>query len=352
MPGATTWLVLHADADSFFASVALRARPELREVPMAAVAHVFIASANYPARALGVRGGMSTQDALRICPQLALVEVPRAEIEEVGDALFDLFHECAIAVEPGSIEEAFLDVGTGDWNRAVAAARSLRERAARELGIPVSVGIGRTKLMAKIASRAAKPDGLHVIDMSREARLRETLPIAEVWGVGGKTVQRLRDLGVQRLVDIDRLSEDRLLAACGTTMARRLLGIRAGTDDAEVRPVEVRTTLTSEGSIAGWARPDWTPLELTESCIRRLCKRADRAGLVGAGISVVLTPGTDEAPIVLRRRVPDPTSGADEWLTVARELLAERRTPPLTTIRVTLTGLQPAASIEPTLFSF
>ena len=92
--------MLHVDADAFFASVALRSRPDLAGRPVAVVAHVYIASANYPARARGVRSGSLVQDALRQCPELVLIDVPRAEVEEVGDALFDIFHSAARAVEP------------------------------------------------------------------------------------------------------------------------------------------------------------------------------------------------------------------------------------------------------------
>ena len=346
----TAGALLHADADSFFASVALRSRPELAAQPVAVVAHVYIASATYPARARGVRAGMLAQDALRQCPELILIDVPRAEVEEVGDALFDIFHDSAVAVEPGSIEEAFLDVGAADQAGAVEAGQVLRRRVARELGIPISVGVGRTKLMAKLASRRAKPDGLFVIDAAEETVLRTTLPLSEVWGIGATTLARLNRIGVVRLADVDGIPQNELQHVCGTAMARRLWRIREGTDDAVVRPVEARTSLTAEGSTAGYERPDKTPTELVQACVDRLCKRAERAGLAGTGITLTLRPEPGGKAIVLKRTLVAATTGRDTWLAVAADLLAGERVPRLAGLRVTLTGLLPLDRVQHTLF--
>ncbi|MBF4574274.1 DNA polymerase IV [Herbiconiux sp. VKM Ac-1786] len=354
--------ILHADADSFFASVVLRSCPALRATPMAVVVHGFVASSNYPARDRGVTGGMLVTDARRRCPGLALFDVPQGEVEETADALFDLFASVAGAVEPGSMEEAFLDVGAGDDESgdaaAVRAGAELRRRAWQELGIPVSVGVGRTKLMAKLASRAAKPDGLHVIDAATEQRLRSTLPLAKVWGVGRQTLERLEALGVRRLGDLDGVLPERLLDACGTMMTRRLLGIRDGSDDATVRPVSERTVLSSEGSIAGYARPDWTVAELVETCIRRVCKRAMRAGLGATGLTIVVRGDAAAASAVLatmKAVAPVPTAADDPsvWLRMAAAELARLPVDAVAdagSVRASLTGLRPLAGIPPTLF--
>jgi DNA polymerase-4 len=348
--GVTEAPVLHADADAFFASVALRARPELAAVPVAVVAHVYIASANYPARARGVRSGSLAQDALRQCPELILIDVPRAEVEEVGDALFDIFHDSARVVEPGSIEEAFLDVGATDWAGAIDAGHALRRRVARELGIPISVGVGSTKLMAKLASRRAKPDGLVVIDSVEEAGLRTTLPIGEVWGIGATTLQRLERIGVLKLGDVDGIPRNELQHVCGTAMARRLWRIREGTDDAVVRPVEQRSSLTAEGSTAGYARADRTPAELVAACVERLCHRAERAGLAGTGITLTLRPEAGGKALVLKRTLVGATTGRQTWLEVAGELLVGEDVPRLAGLKVTLTGLLPLDRVQHTLF--
>ncbi|MBL7253478.1 DinB/UmuC family translesion DNA polymerase [Paractinoplanes lichenicola] len=343
--------LLHADADAFFASVVLRGRPQLAGLPVAVVAHVIIASANYPARARGVRSGVHTQEALRQCPELILVDVPQGEVEEAGEALLDLFRECARAVEPGSMEEAFLDVGARSTEEAVAAGREVRRRAAAELEIPVSVGVGRTKLMAKLASRAAKPDGLHVIGPDREAELRAGLPLRDVWGVGARTVERLESLGITGLDGLDAIPYETLRRLCGTAMARRLRAIREGSDDAVVRPVERRSTLSSEGSIQGYARPDWTPAELVEMCVERVCRRAERAGLLASGLTLTARPSSLESPVcVLRGGRPTATASPQVWSGVALSLLAGAEVPPLAGLRVTLTALVQADRVQDTLF--
>lgn len=343
-------LLLHADADAFFASVALRDRQDLRERPVAVVAHVVVACASYPARAHGVHAGMGIDEALRHCPELVLLDVPHGEIEEAGDALLELFHAHAPAVEPGSIEEAFLDPGTDDVETAVAIAASLRRRAAAELRLPLTVGIGRTKLMAKLASRAGKPDGLHVIDAVRDRELRTSLTPDRIWGVGPRTLARLADLGVATLADLDAVPREELQQTCGAAMARRLRQIREGTDDAVVRPVTRRTSFTATGATSGYARADRTPLELLQTCVGRVCHRAERSGLAGSSISLTLTPASGERTRVLRTSRVEATAQNEDWQLLARGLLERAPLPRLTGLGVTLERLVPADQVQGALF--
>lgn len=333
--------ILHADADAFFASVVMRHQPALREIPMAVVAHVIIASANYPARALGVKGGMLVQEALHKCPQMVLIDVPRDEVEDVSDELFALFNEAAEKVEPGSMEEGFLDVGARSSDQAIEAATALRQRAERQLGITLSVGIGRTKLMAKLGSRAAKPDGIHVIDEHEEARLRSDLPIGDVWGIGSTSRERLRQLGVVTLADLDSVPADRLRRVCGTGMARRLASIRDGSDDAVVRGMNERQSLTSEVAASGYERRDWTVDEMLATCTERVCRRAASAGLAATGLKLTFLQA-DAAPIVITRGSVPATADALVWHAVGQELLGRDPLPKLTGVRVALTGMLPA----------
>lgn len=342
--------ILHADADSFFASVVMRRRPDLQSRPMAVTVHVFIASANYPARCHGVRGGMLTSEALARCPELQLVDVPRGEVEDVGEALLDLFAELADAVEPGSIEEAFLGVGQCSWEEAVDIGVEVRRRARVDLGIPVSVGVGRTKLFAKLGSRAAKPDGLLVIRGEEERRMRSELPIADVWGIGRATRKRLAELDVARLSDLDAIPDDRLRRVCGTAMMRRLRSIRLGTDDAVVRSESDRTTLSSEAATSGYERRDATVTEMLEACISRIVRRAAKAGLVADGLKVDLFPAGEGRVVSLSARRPSADAGAAEWLTVAEELARDAELPALRGLRVSLTGLVRAEWITEPLF--
>lgn len=232
--------LLHADADCFFASVELRGRPELAGRPVAVATHI-VMSATYSARARGVRGAMPLRQALKLCPDLVVLP-PQADYQSAGEALMALFWRFAVQVEPGSMEEAFIDVGEAD---PVASATAIRRAAHAELGLPVTVGVARTKLLAKLASRRAKPDGMLVITEAEEGSLRAGLTIDELWGVGPTTASRLADAGVTRVAELRGFDEARLRTVVGTAMARRLLSIRDATDDATVRQLGPRRTVSA-----------------------------------------------------------------------------------------------------------
>lgn len=262
-------MILHADADCFFASVELRRRPELVDRPMAVATHI-IMSANYPARAYGVHGAMPVREAQRLCPDLALIP-PADDYQAVGGELMALFERFAVQVEPGSVEEAFIDVGDRD---PVQTARTIRAAARDDLGLAVTVGVGRTRLIAKLASRQAKPDGLLVIDADAERRIRAALTIDELWGVGPITANRLADRGVHRLTDLAGFDEACLRQIVGTAMARRLLAIRDGTDDARVRQLGPRRSVSASRTMmrpsAHWPEIRAHADEVIDTALQRL----------------------------------------------------------------------------------
>src|SRR4051794_7054400 len=152
--------ILHADVDAFYASVAQRDDPALRGRPVAVGGWVVMA-ASYEARAYGVRGGMATAKARRLCPDLVIAQPSWDALTAAGKAVFAILERTGAVVEPASMEEAFLDVG-GLGRPAAAIARDVRREVRDECGLPISVGVARTKALAKIASRSAKPDGLFV----------------------------------------------------------------------------------------------------------------------------------------------------------------------------------------------
>ncbi len=245
-------MILHADADAFFASVEARDRPELRGRPFV-VAHGVICCASYEARALGVRAGTSVEAALRAWPHLAVADLRPEAYEEASAGLFALFAEVTALVEPGSVEEAFLGLDDDADPEAVRRARVtgevLRRRARAELGLPVSVGVGRTKLMAKLASRRAKPDGLVVLDPAQEHLLRPGLRLDELWGVGPATVERLHAQGLVTVGDLVPLGVAGLQRFLGTAMARRLAAVADGTDDRTVRLPGPRMSAAAERTL-------------------------------------------------------------------------------------------------------
>ena len=250
-------MILHADADAFFASVAARRDPALIDRPVAVASHI-ICSANYPARGFGIHAAMRTRDALRRCPELTLVGLGGIDTVQAGRELMTLFEQVAHTggadgrVEPGSMEEAFLDVRPRD---PVEVAAEIRARARDELGLPVSVGIARTRLLAKLASRRAKPDGLLVIRSEEEPALRAALSIEDLWGIGPRTSHRLRDaLGVRWLRELAGHTEATLAPVVGTAMARRLVAIHAGTEDDSVKLLGPRRTIAATKTLRGSTR--------------------------------------------------------------------------------------------------
>ena len=213
--------VLHADLDSFYASVEQLLDPSLRNKPMAVGTGVVLA-ASYEAKAFGVSGGMSTRRAKELCPHLLMVAGHFSEYQRLGDAAIDIMKDFTPLVERISIDEAFLDVAgsTHLLGSPTDMAVAIRKRVRDELGLPVSVGIARTKHLAKIASQVAKPDGLLFVPAERELEFLHPLPVELMWGVGPVTKARLAEMGVRTIGE--------LAEAPGTSL-ERLLGAAIGT---------------------------------------------------------------------------------------------------------------------------
>lgn len=271
-------MIVHADADAFFASVEQRDHPHLRGRPMVVGPQV-VACASYEARALGVRAGTPLRQALRRWPELLVADFRGEAYEEASVQLFALFREVTPLVEPGSMEEAFLDVGEldgGDVGSAGRVAAELRARVRRDLGLPLSAGVARAKLFAKLASRRAKPDGLVVVDAATEARVRPRLAVADLWGVGPITSEKLHAAGITHVADLAGWDEDRLVGhRVSRAMARRLVTIHDGTDDATIKIPGPRRSVSSQHSLprATWQR------SLVEQALRdNLARALDRLG--------------------------------------------------------------------------
>src|SRR2546430_1690077 len=192
--GAT---ILHADLDAFYASVEQLLDPSLRGRPIAVGGGVVLA-ASYEARAFGVRGGMPGRQARALCPQLTFVSGHFADYQRLGDAAIKVLGDFTPLVERISIDEAFADVAgcTHLFGTPAEIARAIRQRVRAELGLPISVGVARTKHLAKIASQVAKPDGLVVVDPDTELKFLHHLPVELMWGVGPATMARLAEIGV------------------------------------------------------------------------------------------------------------------------------------------------------------
>ncbi|ABL84046.1 DNA-directed DNA polymerase [Nocardioides sp. JS614] len=245
--------ILHADLDSFFASVEQRDDPRLRGRPVIVGGGVVLA-ASYEAKAFGVRSAMGGREAARRCPD-ALVVPPRfSAYVEASKQVFAIFEDTTPLVEGISIDEAFLDVG--GLRRLVGPpeqiGRGLRARVKDEVGLPISVGIARTKYLAKVASAVSKPDGLLAVSPDGEQAFLHPLPVERLWGVGAVTAAKLHAEGIRSIGELAAREEVELTATVGRAAGRHLWALANLLDP---RPVEVGRRRRSIGSQCAIGRP-------------------------------------------------------------------------------------------------
>jgi DNA polymerase-4 len=216
----STATILHADLDAFYASVEQLLDPRLRGKPVA-VGDGVVLAASYEARAFGVRGGMPGRRARQLCRDLVFVGGHFDEYQRLGDAAIDVLGDFTPSIERISIDEAFADVAgcTHLFGSPAEIATKIRARVRAELGLPISIGVARTKHLAKVASQVAKPDGLVVVDPDAELDFLHDLPVALMWGVGPATEARLAGIGVTTIGQ---------LAASSPQSVERLLGHAIG----------------------------------------------------------------------------------------------------------------------------
>src|SRR5436309_405435 len=238
--------ILHADLDSFYASVEPRDDRRLRGRPVIVGAGVVLA-ASYEAKACGVRTAMSGRHARRLCPEAVVVEPRMSAYAEASKAVYRVFEDTTPLVEGLSIDEAFLDV-RGMRRLAgtpVEIARRLRCEVRRRVGLPITVGVARTKFLAKVASGVAKPDGLLVVPPGGELAFLHPLPVERLWGVGSITARKLHDRGITSVGQVAQLSEASLVSMLGRASGRQLHALAHNRDP---RPVLVGRRRRSIGS--------------------------------------------------------------------------------------------------------
>ena len=200
---AETAAILHADLDAFYASVEQLLDPSLRGKPIAVGGGVVLA-ASYEAKAFGVRGGMPGRRARELCPNLLFVGGNFTRYQEYGDQAIDIVRDFTPLIERISIDEAFADVSGSVhlFGSPAKMAETIRTRVRDEVGLPISVGVARTKHLAKIGSQVAKPDGLIVIDPATELEFLHDLPVELMWGVGPVTKERLAEMGIHTIGEL------------------------------------------------------------------------------------------------------------------------------------------------------
>ena len=328
-------MLLHADVDAFYASVAQRDDPALRGVPCAVGSWVVMA-ASYEARAYGVRSGMPTARARRLCPDLRIASTTFDAFVEASRAVFARFEATGAVVEPGSMEEAFLDVRDLPDDPARIAAR-LRRDVREQVGLPLSVGVARTKVLAKIASRSAKPDGLFVVPVEGELAFLHPLPVERIWGVGPATASRLHACGLRTVADVADLSEAELVRILGKAAGHYLHAVAT---NREFRPVRRRRGRRSFGAQHALGRAPRTRTDL-EAAITDLAERlATRmARRTRAGRTVVLRLRFGDYTRATRSRtLPHPTAEPAAIAGAAHALLDEAM-PVVQRRGITLVGL-------------
>src|SRR5215470_3343071 len=227
--------ILHADLDAFYASVEQLLDPSLRGRPIAVGSGVVLA-ASYEAKAFGVRGGMPGRRARELCPQLTFVNGHFKDYQRLGDAAIKVLGDFTPLVERISIDEAFADVaGCTDLFGPPAEIATTRRRVRVELGLPISVGVARTKHLAKIASQVAKPDGLVIVDPETELDFLHDLPVELMWGVGPVTKARLAESGVHTIGQLAKMPGYSLERLLGRAAGEKLTALAWNRDPREIR---------------------------------------------------------------------------------------------------------------------
>ncbi|MDY0984949.1 DNA polymerase IV [Microbacterium sp. CFBP9023] len=345
--------VLHADLDAFYASVEQRDAPALRGRPVIVGGGVVLA-ASYEAKARGVRTAMGGRQALELCPD-AVVVPPRMEAYSAASKdVFAIFRDTTPLVEGLSIDEAFLEVG--GLRRIVGTpeevAVRLRDRVRTEVGLAISVGVARTKFLAKVASAVSKPDGLLVVEPDREEQFLLPLPVERLWGVGAVTAEKLHRYGVHtvgQLAELEPATAERVLGKAAGSHLHALSRLR------DPRPVDTtrrRGSIGSQRALGSRARTaDELDLFLTQ-IIDRLARRLRDGERVCRTVVLRLRYG-DFAKATRSRSLRVPTDRTAILLDVARTLLAaawpEIEARGITLIGISLSQLDRAENAPPEL---
>jgi DNA polymerase IV len=318
MSGAT---ILHADLDAFYASVEQRDHPRLRGRPVIVGGGVVLA-ASYEAKAHGVRTAMGGTQARRLCPRAVVVPPRMGVYAEASKAVFEVFRDTTPLVEGLSIDEAFLDVG---GLRAISGtptqiAARLRREVRERVGLPITVGVARTKFLAKVASGVAKPDGLLVVPPDGELAFLHPLPVERLWGVGPVTAGKLRDRAITTVGEVARLGEPTLVSMVGQAAGRHLHALAHNRDP---RPVDTGRRRRSIGSQRALGRSPKSPEDLDAvliGLVERVTRRMRNAGR--AGRTVVLRLRFDDFSRASRSHtLAWPTAHTATILATARALL-------------------------------
>ena len=347
VPGAT---ILHADLDSFYASVEQRDDPRLRGRPVIVGAGVVLA-ASYEAKSYGVKTAMGGAQARRLCPHAAVVPPRMSAYSEASKAVFAVFERLAPDVEALSIDEAFLDVRGLERISGTPPeiAARLRREVRAEVGLPISVGVARTKFLAKVASAVAKPDGLLVVPPDEELAFLHPLPVERLWGVGRVTAAKLRARGIGTVRQVAELDEGTLDAMLGRASGRHLHALAHNRDPRPVRTRARRRSIGAQRALGRRPRPRRELDAVLMILVDRVTRRLRAAGRVCRTV-VLRLRFSDYSRATRSYTMLEPTAdtqtilaAATGLLTIAMPVISRRG---LTLIGIALTNLEDQSGVQ------
>ncbi|MET8357286.1 DNA polymerase IV [Micromonospora sp. NPDC005171] len=317
-PGAS---ILHADLDAFYASVEQRDDPRLRGRPVIVGGGVVLA-ASYEAKARGVRSAMGGQQARRLCPDAIVVPPRMSAYTAASRAVFEIFRQTTPLVEGLSIDEAFLDVG--GLRRLVGPPAEIAERLRREVRdrvhLPITVGVARTKFLAKVASGVAKPDGLLVVAPDAELAFLHPLPVERLWGVGPVTAAKLRDHRIRTVGEVARLGEAALVSLLGAGAGRHLHALAQNRDPRAVQVGRRRGSMGAQHSLSRTPHASTELDAILAGLVDRVSRRMRTAGRSGRTVVLRLRFG-DYTRATRSHTVGKATADTTPLLAAARALL-------------------------------
>ena len=349
MPAEAT--VLHADLDSFYASVEQRDAPHLLGRPVVVGSWVVLA-ASYEAKRHGVSGGMGGAEARRRCPDAIFVEPRMSAYAEASRAVREIFEDTSPVVEPLSIDEAFLDArGMGEvFGTPEEIARRLRHTVRKEVGLPITVGVAVTKFLAKVASAVAKPDGLLVVPPGGELAFLHPLPVERLWGVGPVTSGKLRSRGITTVRQVAQTGEDELVELLGRAAGRHIHALAHNRDPRRVRTGRRRRTMGAQRALGRRAPKSREAIDAAVvALVDRLARRLRAAGRVCRTVMLRLR-FDDYSRATRATTLSEATAQTQTILATARGLLAaamplvERQG--LTLVGVTLANLEDDGAVQ------
>ena len=331
--------ILHADLDSFYASVEQRDDPSLRGRPVIVGGGGVVLAASYEAKAFGIRAAMSGREARRRCPKAVVVEPRFGAYVEASRAVFEVFDNTTPLVEPLSIDEAFLEVAGLRRVSGLpsAIAERLRRDVREQVGLPISVGVAATKFLAKVASAVSKPDGLLLVPIGGELAFLHPLPVERLWGVGPATARKLHDRGIATVGEVAELSHASMVTMLGKASAHHLHALAHNRDPRVVQTGRRRASIGSQSALGRGPHSEASLDATVLGLVDRVTRRLRRAGRVGRTV-VLRLRFEDYRRATRSHTMPRATSQTETILDSLRTLLRDAM--PLIRVQgITLVGI-------------